>query len=168
MATVNISPVLADKYPRFIFCLNALAINTSLSTTALSGRHIYQIGQTPTTAMRRTISHTNNLDTTNHYVTVPNTGYYEVSIGFSCVISGLLTEMAMCRNWLQHNNAANTPPNDTRMLYINAPVDSSVSGRVSYFRSAVSFLNAGDTLQLIEIGVGNTDFENFSITIKEL
>jgi len=168
MAIINAPHAVEGRTSKFIFCLNALAINTTLGTTALAGRHIYNIGQASTSTIRRTLTHSTALNTTTHVITVPNSGYYEVSVQFSAVIATLLTEMAMCRNWVQQNNSANTCPDASRMLYINCPVDASVTGRVSYSRLAQCWLNAGDTLQLCEIGVGNTDFENFSISVKEL
>ena len=174
MATITVASVAASKNPKFVFCLNALGINSSLPTTALSGRHIYNMGMVPSlasdtsNASSRTLSHTSALSVSNHTITVPNTGYYEVSVQFSVTISGILTEVAMCRNWLQQNNSTTIPPAASRVLYINAPADSTISGRVSYSRSALCFLNAADTLQLVEIGASGTDCENFSISIKEL
>jgi hypothetical protein len=174
MATINIASVVESKNPKFVFCLNALGINSSLPTTALSGRHIYNMGHPPSlansnsNASSRTLSHASALNTTNHTITVPNTGYYEVSFQFSAKISGVLTEVAMCKNWIQQNNTTSTCPAASRVLYINCPRDTSVTGRVSYSRSAICFLSAGDTLQLVEIGIGSTDCENFSISIKEL
>lgn len=168
MAIIQAPSIIEGKTSRFFFCVNALAINTSLPTTALAGRHIYNIGAASSSTVRRTISHASALNATNHSVTVPNAGYYEISIQFSAAIASLLTEMAMCRNWLQQNNSTNTCPEASRVLYVNCPVDASVTGRVSYARSAICWLNAGDTLQLAEIGVGNTECENFSVSVKEL
>jgi hypothetical protein len=167
MAIINAPHAVEGRTAKFIFCLSALEINCSLPTTALTGRHIYNIGAVPTNA-RRLLTHSTALNTTTHVVTVPNSGYYELSVQFSAVIASLLTELAICRNWLQQNNSTTTPPVANRLLYVNAPVDASVTGRVSYSRLSQCWLNAGDTLQLIEIGASNTDFENFSISIKEL
>lgn len=170
MATKEIAPIIEGKNPKFVFCVAALAINTVLPTTALVNRHIYNLGHTTTndSGSRRTLSHTSAINATNHYITVPNTGYYEVSFQFSAFIHTKLTEVAMCKNWIQQNNTSVVCPVANRVLYINCPQDPSVTGRVSFSRSAVCFLIAGNTLQLAEIGAGNTDCENYSITIKEL
>jgi hypothetical protein len=167
MAIVNAPHRVEGRTSKFIFCLNALEINCSLATTALTGRHIYNIGSIPPNA-RRLLTHSTAINGTTHVITVPNSGYYELSLQFSVTISGILTEVAICRNWLQQNNSSTTPAVANRVLYVNAPVDTSITGRVSYSRLSQCWLNAGDTLQLVEIGVSNTDFENFSISIKEL
>ena len=153
---------------RFIYSLNALWINTSLSVSPLSGRYIHRLDPHATNS-RTYITHPTALDLTRHTITVPHTGVYEICLGMSSRVDTVLKEVAVSVNWAMQEHATTTPPVENRLLYINSP-RASVIGSVPrpLYRSAIVQLEAGDELQIVEIGVAHTSAENFCFTIKEL
>ena len=153
---------------RFIYSLNALWINTTLSNLGLSGRFIHRLD--PHATNSRTFStHMEALDLTRHTVTVPHKGVYEICLGMSCNVNTRLKEVAVSVNWVMQDHGATTPPRENRLLYINSPATSSIGGVPRpLYRSVIAPLEAGDELQIVEIGVADTSAENFCFTIKEL